>query len=94
MLPRAHPGSATFPPEDGLIRRVVSERDGLAHLFALLDAMETEPSSWSAPSREVYVQRLGWMGDELRRAVAATDSLVLQLQYEQAQWHRALVAGL
>lgn len=93
MLPRAHPGSVPFPPEEWLIRRVVSEREGLAHVRSALFALESEPSTWFAPSREAYLQRLSVLGDELSRAIAATDALALQLQYEQAQWRRALVMG-
>lgn len=93
MLPRAHPGSTPFPLEEWLIRRVVSERDGLAHLRSTIIAMESEPTSWLAPSREAYLQRLGRIGEELGRAIEATEALVVQLQYERAQSIRALAAG-
>ncbi len=92
MLPRAHPGLPTAPPEEWLIRRVVSERDALVQLHAHVVAMEGEPTSWFAPSQTAYRQRLGGLGEELARAVAATDSLVFSLQYEQEQWRRSLVA--
>lgn len=94
MLPRAHPGSASLPPEEWLIRRVVSEREELAQLRSLLKGMEIEPSSWFAPSQEVYRQRLGRVGEELSRAVDAADSLLVQLQFEQAQGRGAAAAGL
>ena len=103
MLPRAHPGSAPFPPEEWLIRRVVSEREGLVQLHSILLAMESEPSTWFAPSRDAYLRRLGAVGDELSRAIVATDALADELTYaqlqnarledEQAQWLRALVVG-
>ena len=92
MLPRAHSGSTSTPPEEWLIRRVVSERDALAQLHSQVIAMEAEPTSWFAPSQAAYRQRLGGLGEELGRAVAATDSLVLSLQYEREQWRRSLVA--
>ena len=102
MLPRAHSGSTTFSPEDGLVRRVVSERDGLQHLRATLAAMEGEPTTWFAPSRDAYVQRLSALGEELSRAIRATDSLVQQMEWEQRQaqqhdndqhWQRVFVVG-
>ncbi len=92
MLPRAHSESVGLPPEEWLIRRVVSEREALAQLHARVVAMEAEPTSWFAPSQAAYRQRLSGLGEELGRAVAATDSLVLSLQYEHEQWRRSLVA--
>jgi hypothetical protein len=83
MLPRAHSGSTPFPPEEWLIRRVVSEREGLEQLRSALGVLETEPTSWFAPSRHVYVQRLQRVGEDLSRAIAATDSLVDQLRIER-----------
>lgn len=94
MLPRALPGSASLPPEEWLIRRVASERDELAHLLSSLKGMEVEPTSWFAPSQEAYRQRLGWVGEELSRAVEKTEALVSQLEFEQAQWRGAIAAGL
>jgi hypothetical protein len=103
MLPRAYPGSTLFPPEEWVIRRVVSEREGLEQVRAALRALETEPSAWFAPSRDVYLQRLGALGDELGCAIAATDALAQQLEREQWQaqqqhvelnGQRALVVGL
>lgn len=75
-----------------MIRRVVNERDALAQLHTQVIAMEVEPTSWFAPSQAVYRQRLGGLGEELGRAVAATDSLVLSLEFEHEQWRRSLVA--
>lgn len=75
-----------------MIRRVVSERDELARLQAHVVALEAEPTNWCAPSQVAYRQRLSGLGEELGRAVVATDSLVLSLQYEEQQWRRSLVA--
>src|SRR5665647_947295 len=79
MIPRTHPGLPSSPPEEWLIRRVVSERDGLAQLRSTIIAMESEPTSWLAPSREVYLQRLGRLGEDLGQAIDATGAQALRL---------------
>ena len=60
MPSRAPSDFASLPPEAWLIRRVESERDGLARLQAEVVALESEPTTWNAPSRTAYLQRLGW----------------------------------
>ena len=77
-------------------------------LHSILLAMESEPSTWFAPSRDAYLRRLEAIDDELSRAIVATDALAAELTYaqlryaqlqnvrledEQAQWLRALVVG-
>lgn len=84
MLTPGHLGSTTSSPDEWLVRRVVSEREGLEQLRAGLLAMESEPTTWFAPSRDAYVQRLRALGDELQRAIAATEDLALQLNHALA----------
>jgi len=75
------------------MRRMRNERDALASVHAAVVAMESEPTHWFAPSRAAFLQRLSALGEELGRAIVATDSLTLALQYENEQWRRSLVAG-
>ena len=84
MLTPGHLGSTTSSPDEWLVRRVASEREGLEQLRAGLLAMESEPTTWFAPSRDAYVQRLRALGDELQRAIAATEDLALQLNHALA----------
>lgn len=93
MLPRAPSDIPTFSPEEWLIRRVVSEQDALTRLHAQLVAMESEPTTWFAPSRDAYLGRLRGLGEELRRAIAAIETLVLALHYENENLRHALVFG-
>lgn len=94
MLPRAYSGSAPFPPEELLIRRVVSEREALEQLRVSLRALQHEPTSWFAPSRGAFLQRLDVLNDELSRAIAAIGSLVMQLEFDHAQVRQSFVAGV
>ena len=93
MPSRAPSDFASLPPEAWLIRRVESERDGLARLQAEVVALESEPTKWNAPSRTAYLQRLSGLGDELGRAIVATDALVQALYYDQDNLRRALEFG-
>ncbi len=93
MLPRVYSGSALFPPEELLIRRVVSERQALEQLHCALRSLQREPTSWLAPSRGAYLARLDALSDELSRAIATVASLVLQLELDQAQVRHSLVVG-
>ena len=93
MLPRLPSDFATLPPEAWLIARVTSDREGLARLHAEVVALESEPTTWRAPSRTAYVQRLNGLGDELSRAIAATEALVLALHCDQENVRHALVFG-
>lgn len=93
MLPRALHGSATSPPTDWQIRRVVSEVAGLRLLRQALIELESEPTTWFAPSQKSYAERLATSREELNRAVARADDLVAQLQQQHGQWPGALVVG-
>jgi hypothetical protein len=82
-----------------LIRRVVSERQGLERLAAALAALEAEPTSWFAPSREAFLQRLGSVGEDLRGSMNATNFLAVELQnerlhHDQERSRQALMTGL
>lgn len=80
-------------PEESLIRRVLSEQDALTRLHTQLVSLESEPTTWFAPSRDAYLGRIRGLGEELRGAIAALDALVLALHYENENLHHALVFG-
>lgn len=84
-----------------MIRRVVSERQGLERLAAALVALEAEPTTWFAPSQQVFLQRLRFVEEDLRGSINATNLLATELQNERLrhdrdqEWSRqALITGL
>ena len=93
MLPHEPSDFAALPPEGWLLRRMESEREGLARLHAEVMALECEPTTWFAPSRTAYVQRLHGVGDDVGRALMVTDALVQALCFDQENLRRAVVFG-
>ena len=93
MLPRAPSESAHSPPEELLIRRVVSERDALEQLRSSILSLRNEPTTWLAPSHGAYLERLEALGEELSRGISASGALALELELDHAQVRHLFVVG-